>query len=345
MGSPDWAKVHSTCIRILTDHEGFWHGQPIFQNIFQLDRFVHKYGAEFVKKTEFGNGGYQIIWKVGDHICIKIKTAGYVTGPRAGTPTMWITICDGKGFEWANEMYKVSYGMASTPNEVGVYGRANVLRLLPANVIESGKRATGNPYEEFLLARGQRIPARVALINPGEAVQQWADFGHLNLPRTFNAVGAEAIGVEAAEITLVDLAAGVIVVLIIEYLTSLWTRFLTRINMQRIKKELDAEWWNTGQQEVMRLLKINKHGQQLAADLRRQGKPAFVKVYYTVTITWDKDGVLDEYLPHEGNLEVTGAVISEQKEDRVPLGQPTTRTKAFLVKEESIHGVKSYAVA
>ena len=80
--------------------------QVLFSDIAALERALQALGFEAVGDEPWGPiGGQQLFFKNGI-VMARVKTKGDKAGPRQGIPHMSISITDGKGDQWFNDLAK-----------------------------------------------------------------------------------------------------------------------------------------------------------------------------------------------------------------------------------------------
>jgi hypothetical protein len=80
--------------------------QVLFSNFDDLERTLQGLGFANVGSEPWGpTGGQQVFFKNGI-LMARIKTKGDKAGPRGGIPHMSISITDGKGDKWFNDLAK-----------------------------------------------------------------------------------------------------------------------------------------------------------------------------------------------------------------------------------------------
>jgi hypothetical protein len=173
----------------LKDPAAFNNGRPVFKSIGEFHEYWTRQKFVLVKNDPFGpEGGRQLIYRGPDNTVVKIKTAGYSSGPRMGRATMSLEITDGDGENWANTLCKVdANGKIIAKNLHNL--DAAVVELPPeeANAnshygIRNPRTGKVQPLTKFEVLQGGQGP-------PADQ-QAWADRGHLDLTDGFNVAGA-----------------------------------------------------------------------------------------------------------------------------------------------------------
>lgn len=101
-----YAEAKQAGPRILTALVNPANCQVLFSNFDDLQRELEALGFSKVGDELWGpSGGRQLFFKNGI-VMARVKTKGDKAGPRGGIPHMSISITDGKGDQWANDLAK-----------------------------------------------------------------------------------------------------------------------------------------------------------------------------------------------------------------------------------------------
>jgi hypothetical protein len=176
---------------LLEDPAAFRAGTPVFGSVTELHDYLTAKGFNLPDGNNTAYGppddpdARQLVYNGPNNIIIKLKTAGYASGPRRGRATMSIEVADGRGSAWENTLFKVD---------------ANG-KIIAKNVIDADATLVRLPTGEWGVQRAsgevQKIVKFEVILGgkgPPFNKQAWADRGHLDLPARFNRAGAATVG-------------------------------------------------------------------------------------------------------------------------------------------------------